>query len=382
MTAQVTTAPSPPGRATAAARLAFLALALASSGATCTQRLRGPVPLGDPAAPSVLTAGASAAQIVAAVNANTGRVHSYVAPNASISLPSLPVAPLLSGNIAYERPRRFRLRAGTVLSGSEVDIGSNDERFWMWSKRNEPPAMLHARHDQYAASAARGALPIEPSWLVEALGLVTVDQAAASATALPRGNGLVELRWSAQGPSGLTQRVMVVDAARAWVVEQHVYDAAGQLLASARAERFRYFEQAQASLPQVVHVSVPAAGLDLRIDVGTPSVNVVPGDANQLWAMPVIQGCPQVDLVTGATTTDLAAVTPAAPAPPGAMGSVQGAPAAALYPPPATPLVQPTAPLSTPPYQPEPMRFTAPAGGPAPQAATGQLPATGLTLAP
>ena len=41
---------------------------------------------------------------------------------------------------------RCGCRRRTALTGPEVDLGSNDELFWFWVRRNEPPAVYFARH--------------------------------------------------------------------------------------------------------------------------------------------------------------------------------------------------------------------------------------------
>jgi len=109
-------------------------------------------------------------QIVSAVHDNTQRVRSYMAPQATLSVPGVP---RLAAQIACEPPRRFRLRAQTAVSGDELDIGSNDDLFWMWIRRHDPPVLLFCRHDRYAQSAARRLLPIRAEQMPELLGLVT-----------------------------------------------------------------------------------------------------------------------------------------------------------------------------------------------------------------
>ena len=103
-------------------------------------------------------------QIIAAVNDNTARIHNVSIMQASISLPGTPSLPV---NMALEPPLRFRLRV-TPITGTEVDLGSNEELFWMWVRRNQPPALYYCRHDQFATSTARQILPVEPEWIVEA----------------------------------------------------------------------------------------------------------------------------------------------------------------------------------------------------------------------
>ena len=162
----------------------------------------------------MLADGASRDQIVAVVNANSARVQSIAVTGATITVPNTMGLPLLAGNIAAERPARFRLTAGTAITGQELDLGSNDERFWIWSRRNQPPAVYFCRHDQFAGSAIREVMPIEPSWLLAALGMVDIDPATVYEGPLPHGNGTVELRSWLPSSSGTLHRVTVIDARR------------------------------------------------------------------------------------------------------------------------------------------------------------------------
>src|SRR5688572_11627998 len=146
-----------------------------------------------PVAPQVLAEGATRDQIIAAVNQNSARIRSLSVTGASITIPDTMGLPTLTGNIAAERPGRFRLTAGTAF-GQEVDVGSNDELFWMWVRRNQPPAVYFCRHDQFAGSNIRQIMPIEPSWLLAAMGIVDLDPASVIDGPLPRGDGTVELR--------------------------------------------------------------------------------------------------------------------------------------------------------------------------------------------
>src|SRR6188768_3265743 len=137
---------------------------LSASGATCQRQMMvNPFAAPGPAAPQVLQEGASREQIIAAVNQNSSRIQSLSVTGATITVPDMLRLPLLNGNIAAERPGRFRLTAGTAVTGQEIDVGSNDELFWMWVKRNTPPAVYFCRHSQFANSNIRQVMPVEPS---------------------------------------------------------------------------------------------------------------------------------------------------------------------------------------------------------------------------
>src|SRR3954469_1750908 len=277
--------------------LLAVAVLLSASGATCQrQMMMNPFAAPGPAAPQILMEGATRDQIVAAVNQNSSRIQSITATGVTITIPDMLGLPLLSGNMAAERPGRFRLTAGTI-AGQELDIGSNDELFWMWVRRNQPPALYFCRHAQFANSNIRQFMPIEPAWLLAAMGIVDIDPASVFDGPLPsaRGQGTLELRSWLPSASGRLQRVTVVDARRAWVVEQDVYDQSGTtLLASARADSHRYYEREQVSLPERVTVQLPTANLRMTINLGVVQINQLAPNSGQLWTLP--EGHQQVDL--------------------------------------------------------------------------------------
>lgn len=283
----------------AAGWLLMLTTLLSASGATCQrQMLMNPFGAPGPAAPQVLMEGASRDQIIAAVNQNSSRVQSLNVTGATITIPDMMGLPLLSGNIAAERPGRFRLTAGT-MAGQELDIGSNDELFWMWVRRGQPPAVYFCRHAQFAGSNIRQMMPVEPSWLLAALGMVDLDPASVVEGPLPsaRGAGTIELKSWMPSSTGTLLRITVIDSRRAWVLEQHVYDQSGaHLLASAVAETHRYYPVEQVSLPERVAIHLPAANLRMTINLGAVQINQLGPDRQQLWTLPTFDGYPQYDL--------------------------------------------------------------------------------------
>lgn len=291
--------PVPRGAATGPRMALVVTLLLMLAGCRTTNFFRPP----GPPAPVVLQPAATTEQIIAAVNQNTARIRSYSTNTAKMSVPGMAGLPLLRGNIALERPNRFRMTAGTAVTGSELDLGSNDELLWFWVKRNVPAALYYSRHDQFAHSAARQMLPVDPTWIGDALGLVELNPDAFYEGPFPRNDGSLELRSPISTPTGPMTRVVVVNPTHAWVVEQHLYDnangvAGGPPVASAIAEDFRYDPATQVSLPRRVTVRVPTADLALTIDVGEVAVNAPL--ATTLWSMPVMEGVPRVDL--GSTT--------------------------------------------------------------------------------
>jgi len=276
-------------------------LALVTSGcAWLTQRPRVALPQTLPPSPTL-------EQVIRVVNDNSSRIHSFSTGEAVLSVPGMPS---LRTNIAFERQRRLRLRAGTGITGAELDLGSNDELFWIWIKRQPP--LYYCRHDQFALSPARRMLPIDPEWLVEALGIVEFDPGVVHQGPFPQPGGRLEIRTVRQTADGAVTKITVVDAVTGVVVEQRVHDCQGRLVARASASRHRRDPMSGLIMPGVVEIECPKAQLSMWLELGKVEINSVRGNPAELWAMPRFRDWPTVDL--GNPNLELApAYSPARP---------------------------------------------------------------------
>lgn len=267
--------------------LCVLLVWMATTGASCpriVEQYTQPIP-------RALPPSASLAQIIDVVNDNSARVQSLSTTRATIVTPGVPS---LNANIALQRPRSFRLMAEKF--GPQLDVGSNDELFWLWVAQSQPPALFYCRHDQFAASAARQIMPVEPEWLIEAFGIVSFDRSQPLEGPSPVGNGRVEIRSHAGPPGRQTTRVTIIDASYGVVLEQHVYDARGVLLASALLSKHTRDPASGAKLPRHIKVQWPPARLELSIDMADLHVNQLPADPRELFAKPSYSGYNDIDL--------------------------------------------------------------------------------------
>ncbi len=263
---------------------------MVAGGSGCPQKMRWPWATAMPV-PSVLTANPSLDEILQAVNGNSALVQSISTNYATLSPQG---APSLRAALFIEKPGRFRVRGTHALSGPEVDLGSNDEMFWLWIKRSEPPALYFARHSQLASSGFRRLMPLSPQQLVEAFGIATFDPQAAHQGPFPQGEGRLAVRSTIAGPEGLLTKTTVVDARSAWVVEQQLHDAAGQLLASVKTSDHKLDAMSHAWLPHTIELAIPSGSLSMTLSIERWDVNVPPpADA---FVKPEQQGFPNVDV--------------------------------------------------------------------------------------
>ncbi len=243
-------------------------------------------------APIVLSPQASLEDLIRVVNANSAQIQQVQSTGATLTVEGMPP---LDASYALERPKRFRLRAETAF-GPELDLGSNDEIFWMWVKRTDRPAVYWGRHDQFYQSAAREILPVPPDWLIEALGIVQLDPTGQHEGPVQSRPGQLEVRTYVRTPAGPLTKVTVIDDTRGWILEQHLYDAANQPVASAFATGFQYVPHLGVSLPRQVQIQLPAAELSFTLKTEQHLLNQLAGDPAQLWTMPQISGFQYVNL--------------------------------------------------------------------------------------
>ncbi|MCH2180591.1 MAG: hypothetical protein MK108_01170 [Mariniblastus sp.] len=201
--------------------------------------------------------------------------------------------PSLRGTMVVERPYNLRLKAGLMgLTEMGVDVGSNEELFWVWSKvptADNPSAIYYARHSEYQASSMRQAIPLEPSWIIDALGLVRFSPADQHAGPFPRSDGQLEIRSTIATPQGPTIRVCVVDPSHGYISQQAFYDKNHQLVAYLNSTCYQYESESGVSLPRHIELFVRQADgqtMKLVIDANSYRVNSIYGDRSRLWSMP------------------------------------------------------------------------------------------------
>jgi len=265
--------------------IAILTLWVAG-GATCYRQTVKPNQM----PPPEVFSGLPTLNELAGVMNRTDSITQLSSNSVSVEVPSMSNVPRLSASLAINRPREFRMRASVpLLLGSGIDLGSNNELFWLEVPDNMTQTLYFARHDQYQRQADRSILPVDPSWFVDALGLVHLDPSQVVEGPILRSDGRLEVRSMMQYPDGLYSRVCVIEPTAGYVTDQILYGPSGKLIAGASASNHRYYPDQQCALPHQVHVRlVPDNGppLELKLAIGTYTVNQLLSGDPQLFTMP------------------------------------------------------------------------------------------------
>lgn len=249
-------------------------------------------------------------QVMEQVNGSR-RIQQLQSSTITLKLDS-PGTPALSANLSIERPQRLRLQARVSrLMGNELDMGSNEQVFWLQTMRPQP-TLFYAQHQQFAQLTARKVLPVSPDWIIEALGLPEVNPADVHEGPIQRADGLIEVRSQIGTALGNTRRILVLDRS-GLVREITLYDAQGNLVAQAKQSEHQNYPAVNYALPHHVQIRLLPAGepeINFDIDVGFYLVNELMGNDPQRWTMPDPAGLSVIDLVQFGQGQQLAPIPP------------------------------------------------------------------------
>ena len=217
---------------------------------------------------------------------------------------SLDGTPQLRGTMQLELPKRLRIKAGVMgVSQFGVDVGSNENNFWVWTKVNLPrqkPAIFYASHEGYkqVAASARSAIPLEPVWLLEGLSLIAFEETDVHQGPEVTPEGYLRLYSMRKTPSGHNTRVTLIHPQQGTVLQQSLYDAQNRLIAYTNSTNYRTFADRNLSLPEKVEMYLFQHGQQVKMVIETSDYQFdsLFGDPNQMWSMPQPEGIQSVDL--------------------------------------------------------------------------------------
>lgn len=294
-----------------------------------------------PAIPTAFTGMPTQQQLLQRLAAQTAMVRQV---DASVTV-AIPGAPKLRGTIQIERPLRLRLKAGVLgVDQMGVDVGSNDELFWIWTRAaigGQAPTLMYAFHEQFKRStgSVRQAIPLEPNWLINALGLVEFSKDDFHEGPLLTPQGRLKLITVSNADAGRQYRITLIDATRGLIEQQSIYDENRNLIAYTNSTGYKFYPQHNVSLPNEIEMHLYTSdGHEQELTVTTNGFNInsLFGDPQRMWTMPQPSNVQKIDLSQVGGQPQ-----PRTPQPPTSLPSTT-APSSTVPPYPAFPTPQPS----------------------------------------
>ena len=119
---------------------------------------------------------------VARHNANADKIQTLVAkPAVEIDARGVRMSELRAGTegrLAMERPQNFKLVLELAGQKKVADIGSNDQEFWFWVPNERDRSIYWCNYSDLDRTGV--AVPFQPDWIVESMGLKAISSEEAS----------------------------------------------------------------------------------------------------------------------------------------------------------------------------------------------------------
>ena len=176
------------------------------------------------------------------------------------------------GKLALEKEKNFRLIITHLLTGKEMDIGSNEDVFWFWSKRMKPPALNYSKWESSQNTSLRIAL--NPNWFLEILNFNYV--ATENAEVIEHQDKYAVI----QNRNSQVKSIILVDPKEKCVLGKYIYENEIML---ASCEYFDFLDR----IPQKICIFWYEEDIKMTWDLSDAKINE-PIDV-KFWRMPSIK---------------------------------------------------------------------------------------------
>ena len=176
----------------------------------------------------------SAVPVLDAVNERNSQIN-----NISCNLHAIAQAPgkrpaKLNGVLFYEKQRKFKMELDSFL-GPELNIGSDGEKFWFWSRRMKNPGLYWSSYENLYKTKLK--TPFNPLWLSHCLGIDPINYEDATIDK-DDGNRWRVIKKTINAKREPITAIIYVDPKRNLITGHGIYDQDGVLCASSEIEEF------------------------------------------------------------------------------------------------------------------------------------------------
>jgi hypothetical protein len=200
------------------------------------------------------------------INQKNDQIQAFLCKNVAVRFNNHNV----SGTLAFEKPGRFRFIVNSFF-GKELDIGSNDTYFWMWSK--ETNTLRYVRHEQIHQAKLK--TPMHPDWLIEGINFRNISKNIEYANST-----FFETR---QSPNGEIVRCLTkIDATKKIMTGHFLYNMTNQLIASSEIVSFQKIDEL--NIPKTIVINWPQEKMRFEWTFVNSKINIQ--IAKSQWVMP------------------------------------------------------------------------------------------------
>lgn len=185
----------------------------------------------------------------------------------------------LRGQMVAQKQRNFRMSA-KVAGQQVVDLGSNDQEFWYWISKADPPYQIYCSYkDLNEGRVRKMPFPFQPEWVMEAMGLAQYGPAEKYKIESDAEN--VKLVEKTTSPQGQAVRKVIVMKRRPMVAPAPqvtdfllLDDATGKEICAAHIKETQIDRATGALLPRRMELRWPAERMKMALKLDGVNVNI------------------------------------------------------------------------------------------------------------
>ena len=195
----------------------------------------------------------------------------------------------LNGTIDFERDKNLRMIQSSFL-GKELDIGSNNDIFWFWSRRMRPSKLYFSKHENAFQSGLR--TPFDPQWIMEVIGMKDIN--IKNCTILHKNKmwHIAEKRINTE--QKVVVKVTLIDESKMAVVGHYIYDTYGNMLVSAEITEF--YQTHPIVVPKQIKTTWFEEDVSNTWELKNPRINVMIDP--RIWVIPKMKNVEELGVST------------------------------------------------------------------------------------
>jgi len=213
------------------------------------------------------------------INNNNSKIISIFAEDITIQLKQNATI-VVHGRLAMQKSNLFRLNVWHDIFGQEMDIGSNNDIFWFWSKRMNKSTLYYSKHEDLNKTLLK--TPLNPAWLIESMNLNTIDIKNIEVAKFKNFWAIIQQRISALGEN--VTIVTLIDPKKTAVIGRYLYNQQGKLVASTEVQEFSIDQKTNILIPKKLYIIWYSEGITMEWQLNNPKINVI--IPNNLWLIP------------------------------------------------------------------------------------------------
>lgn len=217
--------------------------------------------------------------LVKTINERNNKILNVFVENMTIKVKQN-ISITVHGRLVMQKDKLFRLNVWHELFGKEMDIGSNENTFWFWSKRMKNPALYYSKHENLNKTMLK--TPLNPMWLIESLNMGAINIENIEIAKFKKFWAIIQPRKSALGESVTV--VTLIDPQKNVVVGRYLYNNIGKLVASAETSDFNQEPKTGILLPKKIFIIWYEENIEMEWHLHNPKINTEINPS--YWMMP------------------------------------------------------------------------------------------------